>query len=75
QRRRPTALRMPDANRGGKEPQRAPHQTVASGLLAISVGLSRRYKNDQAQLAAGLDLYDTLYRWARDGHEEGHGHE
>ncbi|MEL6315828.1 MAG: sulfurtransferase, partial [Pseudomonadota bacterium] len=27
---------------------------------------------DQDQLIAGLNLYDTLYRWARDGHDEGH---
>ncbi|WP_347310055.1 sulfurtransferase/chromate resistance protein [Defluviimonas sp. SAOS-178_SWC] len=44
----------------------------AAGLLAISVGLSRQYKDDLAQLEAGLLLYDALYRWARDGHEEGH---
>mgnify|MGYP001794113858 FL=1 len=45
---------------------------AAAGLLAVSVGLSRRYRDDQDQLVAGLDLYDTLYRWARDGHDEGH---
>ncbi len=44
----------------------------AAGLLAISVGLSRQYRDDQAQLAAGMALYDALYRWARDGFDEGH---
>jgi rhodanese-related sulfurtransferase len=44
----------------------------AAGLLAISVGLSRQYRDDLAQLEAGMVLYDALYRWARDGHEEGH---
>ncbi len=44
----------------------------AAGLLAISVGLSRQYKDDIAQLEAGMALYDALYRWARDGQEEGH---
>lgn len=44
----------------------------AAGLLAISVGLSRQYRDDHAQLAAGMTLYDALYRWARDGFEEGH---
>ncbi len=44
----------------------------AAGLLAISVGLSRQYKDDQAQLEAGLPLYDALYRWARDGADETH---
>ncbi|MEP4196061.1 MAG: sulfurtransferase/chromate resistance protein [Aliishimia sp.] len=44
----------------------------AAGLLAVSVGLSRQYKNDTEQLEAGMALYDALYRWARDGFEEGH---
>ncbi|MCB6176669.1 chromate resistance protein [Rhodobacter sp. Har01] len=44
----------------------------AAGLLALSVGLSRMYRDDLAQLDAGIALYDALYRWARDGHEEGH---
>lgn len=44
----------------------------AAGLLAISVGLSRQYRDDQAQLAAGMVLYDALYRWARDGADETH---
>lgn len=44
----------------------------AAGLLAISVGLSRAYKSDLDQLAAGLTLYDALYRWARDGRDESH---
>lgn len=44
----------------------------AAGLLAISVGLSRMYRDDHAQLKAGMALYDALYRWARDGFDEGH---
>ncbi|MBS0565413.1 MAG: chromate resistance protein [Proteobacteria bacterium] len=44
----------------------------AAGLLALSVGLSRLYRDDLAQLAAGIGLYDALYRWARDGFDEGH---
>lgn len=44
----------------------------AAGLLALSVGLSRCFKEDQAQLDASLSLYDWLYRWARDGHTETH---
>ena len=54
-----------DTNRHDQSPQ-------AAGLLAISVGLSRQYKNDQAQLTAGLHVYDALYRWARDGFAETH---
>lgn len=44
----------------------------AAGLLAVSVGLSRQYKDDTKQLEAAMPLYDALYRWARDGFDEGH---
>jgi rhodanese-related sulfurtransferase len=44
----------------------------AAGLLAMSVGLSRMYRDDTAQLEAAMPLYDALYRWARDGQDEGH---
>jgi hypothetical protein len=44
----------------------------AAGLLAISVGLSRQFRDDLHQLDAGMAVYDALYRWARDGHDEGH---
>ena len=44
----------------------------AAGLLALSVGLSRQYKDDLEQLEAGIAMYDALYRWARDGFDEGH---
>ena len=44
----------------------------AAGLLAASLGLSRTYRDDLAQLQAGLALYDAFYRWARDAAEETH---
>lgn len=44
----------------------------AAGLLALSVGLSQAYRDDLAQLEAGMTLYDALYRWARDGKDETH---
>jgi rhodanese-related sulfurtransferase len=44
----------------------------AAGLLAASLGLSRMYSDDLAQLAAGLTLYDAFYRWCRDATEETH---
>ncbi len=44
----------------------------AAGLLAASLGLSRMYKDDLAQLDAGLALYDAFYRWSRDAVEETH---
>lgn len=43
-----------------------------SGLLAASLGLSRMYADDLAQVAAGMALYDAFYRWARDATDEQH---
>ena len=60
-----TVVRGADTDRHNLAPQ-------AAGLLAISVGLSRMFKDDLEQLAAGMTLYDALYRWARDGFDEGH---
>jgi rhodanese-related sulfurtransferase len=42
------------------------------GLLAASLGLSRMYADDLAQLDAGLTLYDAFYRWCRDATDETH---
>ncbi|SEK53961.1 hypothetical protein SAMN05443999_101623 [Roseovarius azorensis] len=58
-------VRGADTNRHDLHP-------AAAGLLAVSVGLSRQYREDHAQLEAGMVLYDALYRWARDGYDEGH---
>jgi rhodanese-related sulfurtransferase len=44
----------------------------AAGLLAASLGLSRMFSDDLAQLEAGLGLYDAFYRWCRDAVEETH---
>jgi rhodanese-related sulfurtransferase len=44
----------------------------AAGLLAASLGLSRMYADDLAQLEAGLLLYDAFYRWCRDATDETH---
>jgi rhodanese-related sulfurtransferase len=44
----------------------------SSGLLAASLGLSRMYADDLAQLKAGLLLYDAFYRWCRDAMDETH---
>lgn len=44
----------------------------APGLLAASLGLSRMYPDDLAQLEAGMLLYDAFYRWCRDATEETH---
>jgi rhodanese-related sulfurtransferase len=44
----------------------------AAGLLAASLGLSRMYADDLAQLEAGMTLYDAFYRWCRDAVDETH---
>jgi rhodanese-related sulfurtransferase len=44
----------------------------AAGLLAASLGLSRMYADDLAQLEAGMTLYDAFFRWCRDATEETH---
>lgn len=58
-------VRGADTNRHELAPQ-------AAGLLAVSVGLSRMYRDDLEQLEAGMLLYDALYRWSRDAVDEGH---
>jgi rhodanese-related sulfurtransferase len=67
----PALARLAEVVRGADTNRHDLHP-AAAGLLAVSVGLSRRFRDDQQQLEAGLDLYDALYRWARDGHEESH---
>jgi rhodanese-related sulfurtransferase len=44
----------------------------AAGLLAASLGYSRMYRDDLAQLDAAMALYDAFYRWCRDATEETH---
>jgi rhodanese-related sulfurtransferase len=50
-------------------PELAPQ---AEGLLAASLGYSRMYKDDLAQLDAAMGFYDAFYRWCRDAHAETH---
>ena len=60
-----TIVRGADLN----QPDLAPE---CAGLLAAYLGLSRMFRDDVAQLEAGLPLYDALYRWARDARAEVH---
>ena len=60
-----TIVRGADTSRLDLAPQ-------AAGLLAASLGLSRMYSDDLAQLEAGLLLYDAFYRWCRDATQETH---
>jgi rhodanese-related sulfurtransferase len=60
-----TIVRGADTNKHDLAPE-------AAGLMAASLGLSRMYRDDLAQLDAGLGLFDAFYRWARDATSEGH---
>ncbi len=60
-----TIVRGADTDRHDLAPESA-------GLMAASLGLSRMYRDDLAQLEAGMGLYDAFYRWARDAFDEGH---
>jgi rhodanese-related sulfurtransferase len=44
----------------------------ASGLAAISLGLSRNFADDHQMLKAGMVVYDALYAWCKSGQEEVH---
>jgi hypothetical protein len=44
----------------------------AAGLLAISLGLSHNFQDDQEQLRHGFVLYDALYAWSRHVRDETH---
>ncbi len=44
----------------------------ASGLLAISLGLSHNIADDHAMLRVGMVVYDALYSWCRQDGEQSH---
>ena len=44
----------------------------SGGLLAASLGFSRMFRDDLAQLDAAMGLYDAFYRWCRDASNESH---
>lgn len=45
----------------------------AHGLLAISLGLSKNFVDDQELLQQGLIMYDALYTWCKFLQQETHG--
>ncbi|MEX2202129.1 MAG: chromate resistance protein ChrB domain-containing protein [Dongiaceae bacterium] len=51
-------------------PELAPE---APGLLALSLGLSRRFDDDHEMLRHGMVMYDALYAWAAEARHETHG--
>lgn len=44
----------------------------AAGLLAVSLGLSRNFKDDHEMLKHGMVMYDALYAWCKEGQDETH---
>ena len=44
----------------------------ASGLAAISLGLSRNFTDDHEMLRHGMVMYDALYVWCKEGQDEVH---
>ncbi len=58
-------VRGADTNRLDLAPQ-------AAGLLAVSLGLSHNFADDQAMLAQGMTVYDALYAWCRSCQAETH---
>ena len=45
----------------------------ASGLLAITLGLSQNIQNDHEMLKVGMIIYDALYSWCKNLASERHG--
>lgn len=45
----------------------------ASGLLAVSLGLSHIFQDDHEMLKHGLVMYDALYAWCMTCQGETHG--
>jgi rhodanese-related sulfurtransferase len=60
-----TMVRAADTGRPELSPE-------APGLIAASLGLSRMFDDDLAQLDAGMLVYDAFYRWCRDATGETH---
>ena len=56
----------------GADTERLDLAPQAAGLLAISLGLSRNFADDQEQLRHGFVVYDALYSWSRYARGERH---
>ncbi|MDB5415129.1 MAG: sulfurtransferase [Rubritepida sp.] len=70
-------LRLPELDHlarivRGADTAKLDAEPEAAGLLAASLGLSRMYRDDLAQLEAGISLYDAFFRWCRDAAQETH---
>jgi hypothetical protein len=65
-------LRLAEIVRGA-DTDRLELAPQCAGLLAASLGFSRMYRDDVAQVDAAMALYDAFYRWCRDAVDETHG--
>jgi hypothetical protein len=61
----PALHRLADIVRGA-DTSRLELTAQSPGLYAMSLGLGDLIQDDHALLAAGMSLYDALYRWQRD---------
>jgi hypothetical protein len=61
-----TIVRGADTGRPELTPQ-------SHGLLAISLGLSRKFPDDHEMLRVGMIVYDALYLWCQTCVDERHG--
>jgi rhodanese-related sulfurtransferase len=67
----PAMLRLANIVRGA-DTARLDLAPQASGLLAMSLGLSAIHGSDEIMLERGMTLYDALYGWCRFAAEETH---
>jgi rhodanese-related sulfurtransferase len=58
-------IRLADIVRGA-DTDRLDLAPQAAGLLAVSLGMSRRLTDDHAMLETMMPVYDALYAWCRD---------
>ena len=49
------------------------HSAQAPGLLAVTLGLSQNFPDDQEMLKVGMVIYDALYTWCKTMVNERHG--
>jgi len=67
----PSLLTLAEIVRGA-DTDRLDVAPQCAGLLAVSLGLSRLYSDDQEQLRHGFVIYDALYAWLREARDETH---
>jgi hypothetical protein len=65
----PALAELADIVRGA-DTNRLELAAQCAGLAAISLGLSRLYRNDLEMLGHGMVMYDALYAWCKQGKDE-----